>query len=79
MALLHLHKLINTFFHNYPEKPRVIFPPINSALPMARSIAKPRARPQANEREAGLQKIVELANMLNKPEISVFISFLALF
>ena len=43
LAVLHLCKLINTFYHDYLEKPTTISPPINSIPPMARPTIKPKA------------------------------------
>lgn len=35
-AIIHLCKIISTFYNNYLEKPRAIFLPINSALPITK-------------------------------------------
>ncbi len=37
LAVIHPQKLINTFHKEYPEKPIVTSPPLDSAPPMARS------------------------------------------
>ena len=44
LAVMHLQKLINTFYKKYSEKLTTIFPLLNSALPMARSslLKKPK-------------------------------------
>ena len=43
VAILHLYKLINIFHHDYPEKSIAIFLLIDSTLPIARPIVKPKA------------------------------------
>ena len=40
-AVQHLKKLIRLFHKDHPEKLTATFPPINSALPMARPTIKP--------------------------------------
>ncbi len=37
-AVIHLRKLISTFYKEHSEKSTATFPPLDSALPMARSI-----------------------------------------
>ncbi len=44
LAVLHLHKLISTFYWDYPEKLTATSPPIDSAPPIVRLIVKPRAK-----------------------------------
>ncbi len=51
-AVLHLCKLITTFHYDHPEKPTVTSPPIDSTLPMARPIVKPRAE-ASNKQKRG--------------------------
>ncbi len=47
-AVLYLHKLISTFYHDHPDKPIAISPLINSALLMARPIVRLAVRPKAS-------------------------------
>ncbi len=42
-AVIHLRKLISNFHCDHPEKPTATSPLIDSALPMAKPIVKPRA------------------------------------
>ncbi len=43
LPVIHLRKLINNFYHDYPEKPIATSPPIDSAPAMARPTVKSRA------------------------------------
>ncbi len=43
LVVLHLCKLISTFYCDYPEKPTATSPPIDSVLPITRPTVKPRA------------------------------------
>ena len=36
LAVIHLWKIVNIFYKNYPEKPKASSTPIDSALPMAK-------------------------------------------
>lgn len=40
-ALMHLWKMINSYYKDHPEKSPAMFSPIDSALPMAKPIIKP--------------------------------------
>ncbi len=42
-AMLHFCQLISTFYCDHPKKPTAIFPPIDSAPPMARPTVRPEA------------------------------------
>ncbi len=50
LAVLHFCKLINTFYHNHLEKPTVTFLSIDSAPPMTRPTAKPRAETSSKQK-----------------------------
>ncbi len=52
-AVLHLCKLISTFYHDHPKKPTAISPPINSVLPMVRSTVKPRVETLSIKQKRG--------------------------
>ncbi len=52
-TVLHLRKLINTFYHDHPEKPTATFPPIDSAPLMARPTVKPRAKASSIKQKQG--------------------------
>lgn len=43
LAMLHFYKIINTFYHDYPEKAIITFMPINSVLPIAKPMTKFKA------------------------------------
>lgn len=43
LMVLHLHKIINTFHHDYTDQLTATSPPIESATTMAIPTAKPRA------------------------------------
>ncbi len=49
--VLYLCKLISTFHHDYPEKPTMTSPPIDSAPPMARPTVKPRAEASSTKQK----------------------------
>ncbi len=53
LALLHLCKLISTFYRDHPERPIAISPPINSVPPMARPTVKPRAEALSTKQKQG--------------------------
>ena len=42
------------FFTNYPEKPTATFPPLDSALPMAKPSVKPPVKPSAKQKRGRL-------------------------
>ncbi len=50
-AIIHLCKLISNFHRDYLEKPTATSPPIDSALPMARSIVKPRTESSSKQKQ----------------------------
>ncbi len=43
LAMLHLYKLISTFYRDHLEKPTTTSPPIDSTSPMAKPIVRPKA------------------------------------
>ena len=45
-TIQHLKKLINSFYKDHPDKLTAIFPVIDTAPPMARSITKPTEPPK---------------------------------
>ncbi len=56
LAVLHLCKLMSTFYHDYPEKPTATSPSIDSAPLMARPTAKPRAKASSKQKRGRLAK-----------------------
>ncbi len=78
-AMLYLRKLISTFHCNYPEKPTAIFPPIDSALLMARPTVKPRAKASSKQKWDRFIKDSSASKRAKKIWTSSFLSrFLAL-
>ncbi len=53
LVVLHLRKLNSTFHCDHPEKPIATSPPIDSALPMARPIAKLKAETSSTKQKRG--------------------------
>ncbi len=53
LAVLHLRKLINTFYRDHPEKPTATSSPIDSAPPIARPTVKPRAEDSSTKTKRG--------------------------
>ncbi len=51
LAILYLRKLISTFYHDHSEKPTAISALIDSALPIERRIAKPRAETSSTKQK----------------------------
>ncbi len=53
LTILHLCKLISIFHHDHPENSIATSPPIESASPMARPTAKPRAKASSTKQKQG--------------------------
>ena len=45
-VVIHLQKLISTFYKKHPEKPTTIFPPLDSILLMARPMVLKKQQPK---------------------------------
>ena len=57
LTVMHLRKIVSTFYRDYPKKPRVTSVLLDSALPMARPIVKPTdLLKQKQERPTGRAK-----------------------
>ena len=56
LAVQHLKKLISSFHKDYPEKPTITFPPIDSVPLMARPIVKPTAKATIKRKRGRLAK-----------------------
>ncbi len=53
LAVLHLCKLISTFYHDYPEKSTATFSSIDSTPPMVRPIAESKAETSSTKQKRG--------------------------
>ncbi len=75
LAVLHLRKLISTFYHDHLEKLIITSPLIDSASPMARPIVKPRAEALSIKQKQSKSAKDNYANKrVKKTEISSFLS-----
>ena len=50
-AVMHLWKMIFTFYKDYLEKPTATSLPLNSALPMAKPLVKPPVKPSPKQKQ----------------------------
>ncbi len=72
-AILHLHKLISTFYHDHSEKPIATFPPINFAPSMVRLTVKPKTEVlSTKQNEANRPRPIALASALKRAKLPVF-------
>ena len=50
-AVMHLRKMISTFYKDHPEKPSATSPTLDSALPKAKPLVKPLVKPSAKQKQ----------------------------